>query len=97
MKPFRKSLRKILPLAALILVVQALAVVHQVKHDVLGGSDTCAICSVASHSAAPAPVAPAIATVSAYIPVVFAPTFRAPHVVAVQTWHQSRAPPASVL
>lgn len=97
MKPFRKTLRRFLPLVALMIAIQALAVVHEVRHDVLGGSDNCAICSVAGHATAPAPIAPAIATVSTYELVAFTPTYQAPHLVYVQTRHQSRAPPVSIL
>ena len=98
MKPFRKTLRRLyLPLVALIIAIQAMAVVHQVRHDVLGGSDNCAICSVAGHSTAPAPIAPVVATVSGYVLVAFAPSFHSPQFVQRQTRHQSRAPPLSIL
>jgi hypothetical protein len=94
MKPFRRTLSRLyLPLVAMIFAIQAFAVVHQVKHDILGGADTCAICSVAGHSVAPAPTAPAIATVSTVELVAFTPTYEAPRLVQVQTRHQSRAPP----
>lgn len=98
MKLFRRKLRSVfLPLAGLIIAIQAMAVVHEVRHDIWGNSDNCPICSVASHSTAPAPVAPVIATVAAYVFVVFTPTYEAPRLVSVAPSRQPRAPPVDIL
>jgi len=98
MQFFRYRLRQIyLPLVALVFVVQALAVAHEVRHDIWGGGDNCAICTVASHSTAPAPVAPVIATVATVVAVVFEVTYVAPRLVKVPVGHQARAPPVVLL
>ncbi len=99
MKFFRDRLLQIyLPLMAVVMAVQAMAVVHEVHHDIWGGADKCAICSVASHSTAPTPVAPAIATVSTVALVAFVPVAETLDFVAAPARHnQSRAPPAVLL
>jgi hypothetical protein len=98
MKLFRRTLRSIfLPLAALIFVVQGFAVAHEVRHDVWGTTNNCPICSVASHSTAPAPVAPVITTAETPVLVSYAPVYAAPRLVFVAPSNQPRAPPATVL
>jgi hypothetical protein len=98
MRFFRRHLRHIfLPLVAMILAIQAFAVAHEVRHDIWGHSDNCPICSVASHATSPAPTAPVIATVAAYVFVVFTPTYEAPRLVSVTTTSQPRAPPVDFL
>ena len=95
MKLFRRTLRPIyLPLVALIIAIQAMAVVHEVRHDVWGNTNNCPICSVASHVTAPTPIAPVIATVAAYVYVDFLPTYESPRFVFVAPSRQARAPPA---
>ncbi len=98
MQFFRYRLRQLyLPLVALIFVVQALAVAHEVRHDIWGGGDNCAICSVASHATAPTPDAPVIETVSTVIAFVFETIDVSPNLVQVAANHQPRAPPAAFL
>jgi hypothetical protein len=98
MKLFRRTLRSIyLPLVALIIAIQALAVVHEVRHDLWGSTNDCPICNVASHATAPTPVAPVIATVAAYVFVTFAPAYEPPRLAFVAPSRQPRAPPAAVL
>jgi len=94
MQFFRYRLRQLyLPLVALIFVIQALAVAHEVRHDIWGGGSNCALCSVASHSTAPAPVAPVIATVATFVAIVFEILYAAPRLVPVPGRYRSRAPP----
>ena len=98
MQFFRYRLRQLyLPLVALVFAVQALAVAHEVRHDIWGGGSDCAICSVASHSTAPTPVAPVIATVATVIAIVFEITYAAPRFVRVSGSYRSRAPPVVLL
>lgn len=98
MQFFRYRLRQIyLPLVTLIFVIQALAVAHEVRHDIWGGGDNCAICSVSSHSAGPTPVAPVIATVATFVAIVFEVAFVSPRLVEVPASHQPRAPPFVLL
>ena len=98
MQFFRYRLRQLyLPLVALILAVQAFAVAHEVRHDIWGGGSNCAICTVASHSTAPAPVAPVIATAATFVAIVFEIIYTAPRLVLVPGDYQPRAPPAVLL
>jgi len=99
MKFFRGRLLQIyLPLMALAIAVQAMAVVHEVHHDIWGNADHCPICSVASHSTAPTPAAPVIATVSTVALAAFVPTEQALLLTVSPVNHKhSRAPPAFLL
>ena len=94
----RHRLRQLyLPLVALIFAVQALAVAHEVRHDIWGGGDNCAICSVASHSTAPAPVAPVIATLATVVAIIFDVVCVAPRLADIPASRQARAPPVALL